>query len=57
MSEKPIIRHCRNCEYSYMKYTGGCGCEVRYTTIDFPRIKAWICRYYKQRENQTQKGI
>ena len=57
MSEKPIIRHCRNCEYSHLKLTGKCGCEVRYTTIDCPRIKAWICRFYKQRESEMQIGI
>ena len=57
MSEKPIIRHCRNCEYSYSRLCGECGCQVRYTTIDFPRIKACICRFYKQRESKIQKGI
>ena len=57
MNDKPIIRHCRNCKYSYMKFGGYCGCEVRYKNIDCQRIRAWFCRYYKPKVSQTQEGI
>ena len=49
MSEKPIIRHCRNCEYFDLHHTGGGECSVRYCYVleEFQRLKALFCRYYK----------
>lgn len=45
---KPIIRHCKNCQY----YEGGMryDCSVRYIDIMFYRLRAWLCRFYKQKE-------
>ena len=42
---KPLIRHCKNCKW----YNRGCvtKCDVRYTDIDFPRLKAKFCKFYE----------
>lgn len=50
---KPIIRHCRNCEYStHHSTTGNIYCEVKYKIIfdDMQRLSAFMCRHYKQKE-------
>lgn len=52
MSEKPIIRHCRNCEYFGHFYSTGSGrCTVKYQYVieETQRVKAMFCRYYKQK--------
>lgn len=49
---KPIIRHCRNCEYkdSYFRY-GQIFCTVKYKRIPsgMLRLKALLCKHYKQK--------
>ena len=56
MADKPLIRHCRNCEYAkvqdyynpdypYLKVS----CRVYYKEVEFPRPTALFCRYYKKR--------
>lgn len=54
MDEKPIIRHCRNCEWCCYRngLRGAIDCEVKYKTVhDFEqRITALFCRHYKQKE-------
>lgn len=48
MNEKPIIRHCRNCEY----YETGFrifDCTVRYKDVYCERMRALFCKYYKQK--------
>ncbi len=48
---KPIIRHCRNCEYSNPRLcVCGVYCNVKYKGIDDfdGRLAAVFCRYYKQ---------
>ena len=50
---KPIIRHCKNCEWCKQnKHNDNIDCTVTYKYIleDFQRIKAILCRYYKQKE-------
>lgn len=50
---KPIIRHCRNCEYSkgYMWHI--VSCDVKY--IEIPeskqRFKGLFCRFFKPKES------
>ena len=47
-NEKPLLRHCRNCEWSKK---GGCyevECTVRYKKYDyFLGLRAEICRFFK----------
>ena len=49
---KPIIRHCRNCEYSekWCSYDH-IKCEVKYKTVreGWQRFKALFCKYYKKK--------
>lgn len=56
MEDKPIIRHCRNCEYAkipdyhnpddpYLNVS----CRVYYEDIEFKRLTALFCRHYKKR--------
>ena len=48
-NEKPIIRHCKNCEYCGERFA--CDyCTVIYRTIDLGRPKALLCRFYKKKE-------
>lgn len=48
---KPMIRHCGNCEwcesksYSLYKYH----CDVLYKRFDHGRLRALLCRHYKQK--------
>ncbi len=53
MSEKPIIRHCRNCKWckEYL-LCDSINCTVTYKTIWHQRIKALFCRFYKVKENE-----
>lgn len=46
MSDKPIIRHCNNCQYC-KKWDY---CDVKYTPILMPRLSAIFCRFYKARK-------
>lgn len=56
MSEKPIIRHCKNCEwYKYKLLVEQC--EVKYQYINNGRIKALFCRFYKQKDFKIQDGM
>lgn len=53
INDKPIIRHCRNCQYARHKdFAGGIECMVRYITMyeKQQRRKALRCRYYNQRK-------
>ena len=50
---KPIIRHCRNCEYreSYFRWFNDY-CNVKHKRIDKGislRMRALLCPYYKQK--------
>ena len=47
--KKPMIRHCRNCEWcskEFIIYS----CIVKYKDCDSPRIQALLCKYYKEKE-------
>lgn len=51
MSDRPIIRHCKNCEWC--KCNGrwsGYNCQVRYKTLDENemRLTALFCRHYRR---------
>lgn len=51
---KPIIRHCYNCQW-HCNEECCYECQVRYTDVlMFPRLRAWLCRFYKQREEQDE---
>lgn len=48
---KPIIRHCKNCEYRTAFL--GDYCDVKYKKLYNGmslRLRALLCRYYKQKE-------
>lgn len=49
MSDKPIIRHCRNCKYSKLDRSGAIFCDVRYEyySTKKQRKTARFCRHYK----------
>ena len=53
MSEKPIIRHCRNCKYQRESLCDGY-CEVKYRFIEYGRSKALFCRFYKEKEKNHE---
>lgn len=59
MSDKPIIRHCRNCKFANLnKFTDSIVCDVKYKYYlqESQRVTAIFCKYYKQKEeNQTLK--
>lgn len=50
--EKPIIRHCKNCEW-HIQYAG-CRpeCTVKYQWCWKPRLKALLCRYFKKKGSE-----
>ena len=53
MTDKPIIRHCRNCKYGVRRYSDISDfvveCSVKYKSIVYPRLAALLCRYYKEK--------
>lgn len=53
INEKPMIRHCMNCEYRTQRYCNGY-CDVKYQNIEFPRLESLFCRYYKQKKVQDE---
>lgn len=60
MNEKPIIRHCRNCEWAKINFANSVTCEVTYKYFSSngeQRRKALFCRYYKQKDIKIQDGI
>lgn len=49
---KPMIRHCRNCEYiSSVDY---CTVKYSYKPDEFQRISALLCKFYKQRSDNNE---
>ena len=46
---KPIIRHCKNCQYYGRKF-GQYDCQVRYVDVLCQRLRALLCRFYKKVE-------
>lgn len=53
MKNKPMIRHCKNCQYcgSWLTIEDTITCKVKYKRIldNEQRIKALFCRHYKQK--------
>lgn len=50
---KPMIRHCKNCEYNHQTIPSNLNngiCLVKYSVIFNARKKAIFCKYYKQKE-------
>lgn len=57
MSDKPIIRHCRNCKYAELyKISGAIVCDVKYKyySKNSQRMRAIFCRHYKQKEAEPE---
>lgn len=55
MSKKPIIRHCRNCEWGQLFLDGDIKCQVTFKYFIYnseQRRKALFCRYYKQKGSE-----
>ena len=53
-NDKPLIRHCQNCEWGTPCITNdGARCEVRYEYILTPRLRAWFCRFFKMKGGNT----
>lgn len=50
VAKKPIIRHCRNCEWARSYGTPDVYCRVRYKAITRVRITAILCRHYCKKE-------
>lgn len=48
MSERPIIRHCMNCEWGTVYFCNEVKCMVKYKnyTCDKQRRKAIFCKYF-----------
>lgn len=57
-NDKPIIRHCANCEYSrfIISEFDTPKCTVTYKYCFNPRRKALFCRYYKAKEGGENAG-
>ena len=52
-NDKPIIRHCKNCEWcKEYKWLSHIDCTVTYKTVWKTRLKALFCRYYKEKERK-----
>jgi acetyl-CoA carboxylase beta subunit len=57
MNDKPLIRHCKNCEYSTFGNelsTNVVYCKVKYI-LKFSyeqRVSALLCRYYKRKDDE-----
>lgn len=53
MKQKPIIRHCNNCQWYkenyYPELTGTC--MVKYVPCFDARAKALFCRFYTKKED------
>lgn len=59
MKNKPIIRHCKNCDYC-CKFNHPCDniyCSVRYNCVSngIQRIRALFCSYYKKIKGADNK--
>lgn len=54
MKKKPIIRHCKNCQWcEYKSIIRDFECAVKYEPIyDYGRRKALFCRHYTQKEEK-----
>lgn len=50
VAKKPIIRHCKNCEWVHSCGTTIVFCRVRYKDIIRTRITAILCRHYCKKE-------
>lgn len=54
---KPMIRHCRNCEWGQLYFCSDIRCMVTYKDIRYnseQRRKAIFCKHYKQKEVQDE---
>lgn len=47
--EKPIIRHCRNCEFAKISVFDNVYCTVKYEPCVWQRLEAVLCRFYKKK--------
>lgn len=58
--KKPIIRHCRNCQWGkqFDSYTSSIKCMVRYEYVNSvdQRLKALLCWHYKKRTENNVAG-
>lgn len=54
---KPIIRHCRNCEYAKHHLYQEIDCDVKYIKIRSyeQRRKGLLCRFFKAKECETNE--
>ena len=57
MNNKPMIRHCKNCEYSTFGnelLTDSIYCKVKYILKlnSEQRVSALLCRYYKRKDDE-----
>lgn len=51
VAKKPIIRHCKNCEWALSSnHTEDAYCNVKYKIITRLRIMALLCRHYTKRD-------
>lgn len=61
MSQKPIIKHCRNCIYGENTipegYCAAMYCNVRYKFINFERLSALLCPHYSAKKDEGKKEI
>ena len=48
MSDKPMIRHCKNCKW--LTSMDFCAVKYKYKLDEFQRISALLCKYYKERK-------
>ena len=59
MEEKPIIRHCYNCQWSEKEVIFGSAyhsCTVKHIAVNWrPRLKALLCKYYKKVEERHEE--
>lgn len=53
VAKKPIIRHCKNCEWAHGYGTSSVFCRVRYKDITRTRITAILCRHYRKKEGES----
>lgn len=59
MSQKPIIKHCRNCTYGTdltpESYYTSTYCNVKYKIICSQRMSALFCPHYSAKKDEGKK--
>ena len=52
---KPIIRHCKNCQYGHCEnYIDALYCEVYYKWVKHKRLRGLFCRFFRAKGDKEE---